>query len=145
MILIAVFGCDRATSYDVCLKGNMPQKEYALTRAEIIKSLEIIDEIAMCYKLTQATTIPRDIAHLKPLAVYRETDVGIVSGNVSLIIYTEKEEQSLVININGLGPNNCNRQVIKEIIDMLHAKLSSEFGVKRIFVNNTPEIIKVAG
>ena len=146
-ILIFGLGCDYATNYDIFLNKNISQQEsYPLSQVEIDRSLVIISQIADSYKLAQKTTTPKDIVHLHPIAVYRETDVGLVSGNVSLIIYTEEEGQSLVININGLSPNRQNnKKIVEEIKNQLHKQLCSEFGEERVVISDSPEIIKIAG
>ncbi len=146
VMLIIGLGCDYATNYDILLQSNTAhQITNSLSQAEIDRTLAIINQIAESYKLTQRTTIPKDIAHLHPIAVYRETDVELVSGNVSFVVYSEKEGRSLVININGLGPNSQNKKIIDEIINRLYAQFCSEFGEERVIVSDSPEIIKIAG
>lgn len=146
IILLYCLGCDYATNYDVVLKGNSRHQDNgSVNQVEINNALQIIEETVEFYKLAQKTTVPEDVAHLKPIAIYRETSVKLVSGNLSIIVYIEGD-QNLVININGLSPNRQdNRKIVEEIKNQLYNWLSSEFGPERVMVNNNPEIIKVAG
>lgn len=145
-MLLYCLGCDYATNYDVVLKSNSRHQENGgVKQVEINNALQIIEETVEGYKLARKTTVPEDVAHLKPVAIYRETNVKLVSGNLSIIVYIEGD-QSLVININGLSPNRQNnRKIVEEIKNQLYKRLGSEFGIERVTINNNPEIIKVAG